>query len=94
MTSAACLGVEGKGKAPHFRLTEDFQIGQPPTRDFQRWDGTVFRNRRKQNPAPKRSDSVSPKVGTLLNQRAQESRKASPQIGTYGATLLSLKLGT
>jgi hypothetical protein len=56
------LGVDGKGKSPHWRLTE---LGvtskassdggfEPPTNDFLRWDGRVFDpkpfRRKKQNP--------------------------------------------
>jgi len=44
------LGVDGKGKAPHWRLTElgtrqgrDLEL---PTRDFVRWDGIKFRSRK------------------------------------------------
>jgi hypothetical protein len=59
-----CLGVEGKGKAPQWRLTE---LGvaiteERPTRDFLRWDGVLFEPKRSQrtpgsfgctkNPAP------------------------------------------
>jgi hypothetical protein len=54
-----CLGVDGKGKAPHWRLTE---LGctsrasadgllDPPTNDFLKWDGTLF------DPKPFRRDS-------------------------------------
>jgi hypothetical protein len=47
-TEAASLGVDGKGKATHWRLTElatrkgnnEFM---PETKDFLRWDGTVFK---------------------------------------------------
>jgi hypothetical protein len=35
MTKAGCLGVEGKGVAPHWRLTELGYMHEPPTRDFQ-----------------------------------------------------------
>ena len=28
--------------APHWRLTEEFFLGEPPTRDFLRWDGVPF----------------------------------------------------
>jgi hypothetical protein len=44
-TEAASLGVDGKGKAPHWRVT-DLPTGQGgetlATKDFLRWDGTVF----------------------------------------------------
>jgi hypothetical protein len=50
------LGVEGRGKSPHWRLTELGVTGkasteglfEPPTNDFMRWDGVRFK---KQNPA-------------------------------------------
>lgn len=41
-TSPAALGVDGKGKAAHWRLTELPYMGEPPTRDFMSWDGTLF----------------------------------------------------
>src|SRR5262249_20206787 len=42
MTEPGCLGVNGKGKAPHWRLTELGYMREPPTRDFLKWDGEVF----------------------------------------------------
>ena len=53
------LGVEGKGKSPHWRLTELGQtsgssatgLPEVETKDFLRWDGTPFKRRQgKQNP--------------------------------------------
>jgi hypothetical protein len=67
MTSAGCLGVEGKGKAPHWRLTEIGHMTNPPTRDFLRWNGAIFQNFKKQNPVPKSGDRVSLKVGTVVS---------------------------
>jgi hypothetical protein len=67
---AGSLGVEGKGKAPHWKLTElgcrklDGTL-EPPTRDFERWNGSKFRESRKQNPGreiPSRVDGKSPPV--------------------------------
>jgi hypothetical protein len=58
-TTEGCLGVYGKGLAPHYRLTECMCDGQAATRDYERWDGTLFvdpqaekRRRKKQNPVP------------------------------------------
>lgn len=54
------LGVEGKGKSPQWRLTENGStskksasgVFEDATKDFLRWDGTPFRpKRKKQNPA-------------------------------------------
>jgi hypothetical protein len=47
-TEAASLGVDGKGKAPHWRITDlptrkDNNELASTTKDFLRWDGTVFR---------------------------------------------------
>jgi hypothetical protein len=41
-TNPGCLGVDGRGKAPSWRLTELHYMGEPPTCDFEKWDGTRF----------------------------------------------------
>jgi hypothetical protein len=46
MVSPAHHGVNGHGKAPHWRLTEEYYLGKEPTRDFSRWDGTPFAKKR------------------------------------------------
>src|SRR4051794_18858123 len=46
MMEAGCLGLDGKGKSPHWRLTELGYMNNPPTNDFNRWDGTKFVRRR------------------------------------------------
>jgi hypothetical protein len=58
MTESGCLGVNGRGKAPHWRLTELGYMHEPPTKDFLKWDGELFYEqkspkyytRKKQNP--------------------------------------------
>ncbi len=55
MTRPGALGVEGKGKAPHWRLTDvGYMRGTGsrgdeglPTRDFLKWDGGKFRHKRR-----------------------------------------------
>jgi hypothetical protein len=42
MVSPAHHGVNGHGKAPHYRLTEEFYLGQSPTRDYLNWSGEPF----------------------------------------------------
>ena len=42
MTEPGCLGLDGRGKAPHWRLTELGYMREPPTRDFLKWDGELF----------------------------------------------------
>jgi hypothetical protein len=46
MTEPGCLGVKGKGKAPHWRLTELGYMREPPTRDFLKWDGEMFQEQK------------------------------------------------
>jgi hypothetical protein len=59
----AHLGISGTGKAARYRLTDCPFAGQPPTYDFQNWDGVLY-DPKKQNPVrkirtprPKNSDT-------------------------------------
>jgi len=61
-TTEGFLGVDGRGVAPHYRFT-DLAHGSgthPPTRDYEKWDGSIFQNPprksgwKKQNPVPQR----------------------------------------
>lgn len=38
-TKSGSLGVEGRGKAPHWRLTELGYMREAPSRDFDKWGG-------------------------------------------------------
>ena len=84
MESGAWLGVEGRGKAPHYRLTEEWYLGKAPTRDFLNWDGEVFHEqkryyaRKKQNPVPAGEDSVSRQVRTLNGRSKPNGHKSVP----------------
>ena len=69
------LGVEGRGKAPHWRLTEEWYLGQVPTRDFLLWDGEVFRiQKRPKDYVPKiivPGSSSDPSVGAVVDPLSQ-----------------------
>ena len=67
-TSGGCLGVNGKGRAPHWRLTEVGHMKDPPSRDFARWDGTKF-NDKKQNPGPENRATVDRKSGPVVDRK-------------------------
>src|SRR5262249_23490726 len=41
------LGIEGKGQAPRWRLTELGCMGDFPTRDYERWGGIPFVDQKK-----------------------------------------------
>ena len=47
MQTPGFLGVEGKGQAPRWRLTELGYMNDPPTRDYAGWNGTPFRGQNK-----------------------------------------------
>ena len=47
------LGVEGHGTAARWRLTELGYMKEQATRDFQKWDGTLFGKPRPVPPTPK-----------------------------------------
>jgi hypothetical protein len=89
MTSAGSLGVEGKGKAPHWRLTELGYLGNSPTRDFLRWNGAPFKLTKRQNPVPETRDTpaqkpgpvVAPKPGPLAPLTGPEIRVIQPTWG-------------
>ena len=82
MTAPGCLGVEGKGKAPRWRLTE-LPTEDSPTRDFLRWNGVKFRDQKKQNPGPEKGTTVVPKRGPLVvPKRGPPEAKSGPEKGT------------
>jgi hypothetical protein len=66
------LGVGGKGKAPHWRLTELGWNQNPPTRDFLRWDGRKFVGKEIESRTGKAVRTAPEKRGT----RAPEKRCA------------------
>lgn len=75
MMQAGCLGVEGKGKAPHWRLTEVGYMREPPTKDYQRWDGTPFKPEKTKSRAGNPAHPVPEKQHTTV----QENRAASDE---------------
>jgi hypothetical protein len=67
-TKGGSLGLNGKGTAPHWRLTECGYMNDPPTRDFERWDGTKFED-------PVRRRSLSKKQNPATENRSTPLRK-------------------
>src|SRR5262249_17817978 len=51
-TAGGCLGSDGRGIAPHYRFTDLAYGTHPATRDYEKWDGSLFENppRKKQKP--------------------------------------------
>ena len=89
MTSPGGLGVYGKGKAPHWRLTELGYMKDPPTRDFERWNGVRFSKVRrpvaKQNPVAEIRSTPQRKSAPLVQ------RKSAPLHGTSAAEIRSIQ---
>ena len=59
-TSDGHLGVNGKGVAAQFRLTDEPYLGQPATLDFKRWNGTLF----EEKPRSKKTEPRSARHNT------------------------------
>jgi hypothetical protein len=53
-TAEGCLGVNGKGIAPHWRLTERPCNGETATRDYEHWDGSLFEDLASKKRRPKK----------------------------------------
>ena len=97
------IGVEGKGKAPHWRLTELGQtsgssatsLPEVETKDFLRWDGTPFKRRQgKQNPGSYVGytpvPTWEPTAVPTGDTPKPESGSNGVDIGAYGVDITSL----
>jgi hypothetical protein len=80
MVTPGCLGLEGKGKAPHWRLTELPCLREPATKDFLRWNGVTFRKEKIQNPGPEKAAGVGRKRQPLVVRKRQPpNAKSGPE---------------
>jgi hypothetical protein len=61
-TKGGSLGLNGKGTAPQWRLTECGYMNDPPTRDFLRWDSKKFKDERRprRKPEPRNRKPLHP----------------------------------
>ena len=85
MTAPGCLGLDGKGKAPRWRLTEYGFMGDPPTKDFLRWRGVKFCDQKNQNPGPEIGATLAPKTGPLLAPKpGPPEAETGPENGAKG----------
>jgi hypothetical protein len=94
VAAAGCLGVEGRGKAPRWRLTEIECDGRSQTRDFTLWNGEPFENK-KQNPVLQKRGTPSRKSGTLQSRKSGTPvNKSVPQKRDISEPRVSCKGGT
>jgi hypothetical protein len=75
----AHLGVSGTGVAARYRLTDCHYAGQPPTYDFQNWDGVLYDPKKQypvrkiRTPRPKKPDTSAPETNKNGNKRPKFS---------------------
>jgi hypothetical protein len=80
------LGVNGKGKAPHWRLTEVGYMHEPPTKDFLKWDGEMF-HEQKSPEYYKRQERRIAKLRRAKNRIPhQPTVQTAPAHGAYHCT--------
>jgi len=98
MVSPAHHGVNGHGKAPHWRLTEEGYLGKEPTRDFLRWDGTLFQEQKSPKHYQRKNKSRGMDVHTTLVRTcipvAAQSNAEMPESGMDGHTISCHGTGT
>jgi hypothetical protein len=75
LVTPAVLGVEGKGKAPRWRLTELGHMWEQPTRDFTRWNGSKFKDTKTKSRAGIGARGVQENTHTSV----QENRPAEAE---------------
>jgi hypothetical protein len=83
MISPAHHGVNGHGKATHWRLTEEGYLGKQPTRDYLNWDGVLFEPQ-KRKPRPERLAAL------LLKNRSRGPDARSSLVHTPGPVAADL----
>lgn len=68
MVSLPHHGLNGHGRAAHYRLTEESYLGKPPTRDFLNWDGAIFHEQKTPADYQTKNRSRGPYVRSTLDQ--------------------------
>jgi len=75
-TNPGYLGINGRGIAPHWRLTELPYMNEPPSCDFERWDGTPFHEQRRPAYYKRRERSLARLEA--LKARSKDHKKTEP----------------
>ena len=92
MTKGSSLGVRGGGKAPHWRLTELGYMHELPTRDFDRWNGAKFIDRKTKPRAPFPSHTAQEMAHTQMREMAHTNRRNRDGNGAHTATADSAEI--
>jgi hypothetical protein len=91
--TGGCLGADGLGKAPHWRLTEIGYMRDPPTRDFTKWDGRPFKNKVKPRQRPQKRPPLAIVV-PYGNPEARAGKQAHPVLENRHTTMLENRHGS
>jgi hypothetical protein len=88
MVSLPHHGLNGHGKAAHYRLTEEWYLGKAPTRDFLNWDGVIFQEQKSPKHYQRKNKSRSMYGHTTLECTGipvrDQSRPEMPESGMDG----------
>lgn len=76
--SGAFLGLDGEGKAAHYRLTDRWYGQKEPTYDFQNWTGEIFEPK-KQNPVRKNRTPCPEKPDIGVNGKNGKNGNNRPE---------------
>jgi hypothetical protein len=68
------LGVDGKGQAPRWRLTELGYMKELPTRDYAKWDGTPFVDKTKSRAGKPARGVPENQHNTMLENRTPNGK--------------------
>jgi hypothetical protein len=83
MVTPGALGVEGKGKAPRWRLTElGLRVGgepEYPTRDFLHWGGNKFKDKKTKSRAGNGARRVREKAHTTVPESRPQKTPSVPE---------------
>jgi hypothetical protein len=85
MTRGSSLGVEGRGRAPHWRLTELGHMNELPTRDFDRWNGEKFVDQKTKPRAPFPSHAAQEMEHTQVREMAHTKHQKHDGNGAHTA---------
>jgi hypothetical protein len=97
-TAPGCLGVDGKGIAPRWRLTDlGTRVGgvfEPPTVDFMKWDGRRFSKNNPSKFQKKQNPAAENRSAPLRKTAAVALRKTAALKGTSAAENRSIYEGS
>ncbi len=97
MVSLPHHGLNGHGKAPHYRLTEESYQGALPTKEFLKWDGTPFREQKSPGYYQRKNKSRGPDGVSSVDRTVcpvdAQSEPANTESGPDGVSIYERSTG-